>query len=599
MNLVKEIAERQRQAQTGDSWFVTSQPYVLELRTARGARIGPRASQGQAFMVLPLAPEGYKVRRVYRQAVTPTLGGLVAEERGLLWREIMVRGSFGLEPKFTQDTSSDQDNQGSTLSGPLWTRRMVRNFFNKYAELKANPQFAAETKLIWHDVKTDDHWVVVPADLDVDRNSSRRFQYPYAFNLKAIANADAITVSSPTASLLSETRDAIGQARRDVATVSAAIQEGSRILGEIRFTASQIDSVIDATTTVIRSTEDFVNGVTDTISVGRTFVSSAAQQFDAVLSLMETSANLPNAVRQNYLQAQDGLHAIVANAGAFGVSYEQQVAAIRQAELGAVGDTRVDLDAAAAAGPPGSADELANQRIASTDRSLVDAGATAQGRVFGSYNSIIEYAVRGGDSLQGLAGRFLGDGALWYDIAVLNDLKPPYISPVGGRGVAAPGTIIAIPQVVDQTAVAVAGSTAGSNPGANRLGTDILLFETGTSRPGRPSVDIAIDFRTRRDVRTVSREANLAQALQLRTWTERGRLPYAPGYGLPRTIGIAQNEAFATLLQLSHRETIMQDPRVDAIQSYQFDAEGDVVEVDLSVIPVGATSAQAITTSLV
>lgn len=599
MGLLAEIAERQRQAQTRDTWFTKQGPYVLELRTSARADTG--VPQGRAFMTLPLGPEGYKVRRVYRQSVTPTLGGLVAEEQGLLWREITVRGTFGLEPKFSQDTSEGRDTRGSVLSGPLWTRRMIRNFFNKYAALKADSRFASATTLIWHDTRTDDHWVVVPEDVDVDRTTARRLQYPYTFKLKATGDADGIVLGSPTANVLAQIfADVVGSVRRALGDVSAALQDGSRILGEVRFTVAQIDSVIDDITTIVRSAEDFVEGVTATISVGRTFVSSVAQQLDAVLSLMETAEALPAAVRQNYQMAQDGLHAIAATAGAFGSTYAQQAARIEAAERGPAGDSQADLDAAAAAGPPESADELAQRRIQSTDRDRLAAGSTGSSqRVFARYASSVEHVVTGTDSLPSLASQYLGDGRLWYDIAVLNGLKPPYVSATGGEHTARPGDTIVIPQVAQRTAATVAGAGAGPEPGLDILGTDIRVAETAASRAGRPAVDMVVDQATHRDVQTVSRVANLAQALQVRTWTERGRLPYAPGYGLLRAIGIRQTAAFATLLQLTHRETVQQDARVDRIVGYEFDAEGDVVEVDLSVIPVGATNAQAISTSLV
>ena len=58
------------------------------------------------------------------------------------------------------------------------------------------------------------------------------------------------------------------------------------------------------------------------------------------------------------------------------------------------------------------------------------------------------------------------------------------------------GDVISIPVLTANPGNAVI-SGAGTEPGEDLLGTDIALEETPSSVPGRPSVDIAIDRRTR------------------------------------------------------------------------------------------------------
>ena len=154
MGLLETVAEAARRIATGDTWYTENLGYVIEIKSSGLAIL--ELGLPSVFIVLPLAPENYTVNRVMRQSVTPTLGGLIAEERGLLWREIEVRGSFGLKAKPTIDTSVLPAPPGgwagfaiatiAGLSGPMWTQRLVKNYFEKYAQLKADPTYASATQ---------------------------------------------------------------------------------------------------------------------------------------------------------------------------------------------------------------------------------------------------------------------------------------------------------------------------------------------------------------------------------------------------------------------------------------------------------------------
>lgn len=606
MGFIEQIEEAARRKRTGDDWYVTEQQYVLQIKT-----IANPLTTTDMFLVLPLAPEQYKVSRVFRQSIQPTLGGLVAEEQGLLWREINVTGSFGLLAKSKAaktsglalaDTTTGPDGPFplafEKLSGPGWTRRMIRNIFERYGELKANPQTAHATELIWHDLKTGDSWVVVPITVDVDRNTARRMQYPWAFTLKAIAKADAIKLETTPASFLDKVRSAVAAVAKALDLVSSAIQEGSATLGEVRFFAAQIDSVLDRVTTIVNSASDFVQGVTDTLSIGAMFISSTAELMESTLALIEQVEELPNEVRQNYQQALDGLHAIGAQFSAFGSTYDAETAAVVRAEQGAAGDDADELARAAAAGPPRNVNEQATRRTQSTDEALVAAGAVDPARTRGVYAGTTQYAITAGDTLQSIAARFLGDGTRWWDIAVFNGLQAPYISAAGAPGTVGVGDVIAVP-VEGPTANSAIAKPDDELAGLDKLGTDIALAETLASRPGRPAVDIQIDERTGKDFARISGLSNLTQALQLRLWTERGTHPLAPQYGLDTAIGARQTAAFVALLQLQVKQTVRQDSRVRTLRRIQVQAVQDALEFELDVVPIGTDTAQTITAAVV
>ena len=169
MGFLDEIREIIRRGATGDKWYVNGERlYVLELRAPP---TGPFFIAPVTYIVLPLGLQGYRTSRVYRAAASPTIGGIVAEERGELWKKLSIKWDPGIEPKKSIDTSflPDVYSPGFALSGPAWSRRLMRNYFDNYSKLKSDPQYARDTYMIWHDLKTDDHYVIMPTEATVDR----------------------------------------------------------------------------------------------------------------------------------------------------------------------------------------------------------------------------------------------------------------------------------------------------------------------------------------------------------------------------------------------------------------------------------------------
>jgi phage baseplate assembly protein W len=307
---------------------------------------------------------------------------------------------------------------------------------------------------------------------------------------------------------------------------------------------------------------------------------------------MENASALPSAVRQNYQQALDGLDALAAQPTIFGASYNDQTASLARAEAGAAGDVRTTLESRQAAGPPESAAQLATQRERSTDLDIVDAQATPTGHTFGDYAGTVEYAITNADTVESIAAHYLGHAARWFDIVLLNGLQPPYISETGAPGTVGIGDIIVIPTTVANPASAVGAS---DKPGLDLLGTDLALVDTALSAPGRPVVDLAIDEGTLTDLRVIGGIDNLAQAIQMRLWTESGSMPNHPKYGVRRSIGVTQTEGFLSMLQINYREALNQENRIQRVPAFRFEVSNDIVEISIDAVPIGETNAQTIT----
>lgn len=615
MSALDELIEDMRQDRLGDGRYIGSFPYALEMKV-------PVTEEplGSVVFVFPLGPDQLVVKRVFGQTVVPTLGGVVAEERGLVWRDLTISGHFGLRPKTGIDTTTRSPSTAEgfgpvspvdQLSGPLWVRRMLVNIFDRYAALKADPETSAGTVLIWHDFKEEESFVIVPGEVNLNRTTATRLLYPFTIQAKAIGPADKLILPveelGPIASALSDLRSVVRAVSRALGLVEAAFQEASAVLGEVRYFAATVDSVFDSVSRIIAAAKDFTEGVTSTISVGLSLFTSAAEALDAILALLESDEpnsagiaavdTVPAEVRQTFAEMQDGLHGIMAQPAAFARTYEIEALAHAKESQGMRSVSRADLDLAALS-PATTAAEMETRTTGAGDRTRKDADAFPRARVFGSYTGFHPYTVRGGDTVQGLAARFLGNGMLWYDIVLVNGLKPPYISWAGGPNVARPGDTLLMPRLGGGSPTNSAARKTGA--AAEQLfGRDCRLVETPTSRPGRPEVDLAIDARTSTDLATIGGTANLVQAVQLRVWTTRGTMVHYPGYGLPPTVGFGNTAANLTALKVGLRSTLAQDSRIAAVLAIRTSASGDTLEVDADVLPIGNAAPTTLSTVVV
>ncbi|HVB37361.1 MAG TPA: hypothetical protein VND92_02450 [Vicinamibacterales bacterium] len=186
------------------------------------------------------------------------------------------------------------------------------------------------------------------------------------------------------------------------------------------------------------------------------------------------------------------------------------------------------------------------------------------------------------DTLQAIAARELGDAARWPDIANLNNLLPPYITPdlaLAGPRVAFAGQPIKVPS-------APPAASGVADPNAV-FGTDIALVNGQITDDGSG------------DLLTVSGPANLAQAITGRLVTRPGELLFHPAYGCA-VYGLLGGGATAAAVQLAASfvaRAVRSDPRVSAVENATAVVQGDAlvtsavaVTVDGKRQAVGASS---------
>jgi phage baseplate assembly protein W len=178
----------------------------------------------------------------------------------------------------------------------------------------------------------------------------------------------------------------------------------------------------------------------------------------------------------------------------------------------------------------------------------------------------------GGDTLQEIAARELGDASRWVDLIDINGLEPPFL--IGDPKLAGPrvklyGQLIMVP-------ASTAQATSDTDPEA--------VF----------GVDIALDIAGRLtavangDLSIVGGHANLKQALQNRITTDTGELLFHLDYGckVRRMVGIANGPGAGLIGGQYVRSAILSDPRIDSVSSVTVTVRGDALQIQGTAIAI-------------
>lgn len=187
-----------------------------------------------------------------------------------------------------------------------------------------------------------------------------------------------------------------------------------------------------------------------------------------------------------------------------------------------------------------------------------------------------EYVIKDGDTLQMIAQRTLGDASRGMELAVLNNLKYPFIVGLGEEiqeGVKTIGDTILIPAEVEHD---VPVDEIKDDIYALAFGSDLLLTTDKTNLSFNHGGELVTDIYG--DLQTVSGIKCLYQDLVHRLITDVGTLPYHPDYG-SRFMQIVGNKKDSTWKQKAVIEvarTFRSDPRVV-----------DVKNIDVEDVPTG------------
>ncbi len=528
--------------------------YVFELQDLR---------EPQPIMVhvLALNPSRYTLSEPYQHTLTPTEDDtVIAEENGIIVRDISLEGTPGLRKKRGVAFSGDQGE----LTGNEHFKHL-RDMFRCYSRLKKNPRDAAHIRMIFHSLRDDDHFVIVPETFVTPRDArTTRLHYSYSITAKAIGEADNNLVAldlDKGFDFFSTELAAIGgffnDARAAFAEITAEISKVQRKVANIQAVMIQAGGFINSVGNAFRAVGNLIN-------FPLLLVASIAEQVDNAADLMggDITSDIDQRLSRSLRRLSQAFDGMAASPARFG---PDPLAEIVTRYAGERSLTATDI-----------ADGTGGATIGSRARTVVGTGSSS-GLDLPPFGSVRRETLSRTDSIDGLAGRFSTSPEL---IILINDLRFPYIAAGGGPGILAPGDIILIP--VSDTL-----GGAGVPPEDEYLTADEVLY----------GIDFALDpvelknnrLELRVDETRDSLDAqlsrglnNVIQGVEIIVRTERGATIYVPEVGIKRSVGIKGTVEHLLLAALYLREGILADPRVEGIRDSTIVLEGDVLSQEIT-----------------
>lgn len=604
-----QIAEELRRAQAagGDDKFLTSNLFFFEMKVPPSV-----TNAGSQSFIYPmvLSPDEYRMSEPFAVDKSFTTGsGLFVEENGIIAREITISGNTGWRPrKFPGKVVGASDLISTNTEGKSYSRNLIFNVIEAlsgqrhfqflqdvvlrtYGDLKRNPASSVGTELFFHNRKMEESWRVIPLAFDTEQRAGSLLTR-YTIRLLAVEGAASATVPpSEDADVMKAIKDANLMIHSAVGVINGALLDLSGTQSELRTNLTGIGTILDDVSTVVDAAGAFLGGtasfitsagnvagtpltfaastVRTAIGVPYAFVQATISGIERVLQAYQdlldlgSSETVPGSALNLLRQVYDGLHVIAGYPEQFQTSLdaaidsfqkEQELATrpLNVRERPSVAQLLRDLDQGGSS--PGEAVRRSSE--------------LGLGRNVPRYTSAIQRIIEGGDTLPNLASRYLGDAKRWKFIALLNDLRPPYISELRLPFTLRIGDPVLIPSFDRPQRQRGPLVTLGVAPDADLtdqlLGTDYALEET---EPGSGFYCWIEDVEGGSvDAKLVSGVANLSQGLRSRMITSKGTDVLFREVGVERVVGLGLTAIDISAVQLRVTACLQADPRVLAVR---------------------------------
>lgn len=524
--------------------------FVIEVRDSRRPQVPVFVHS------FALNPQRYILSEPHQSTLTPTEdNSVVAEENGYIIREITVEGTFGLSRK---QGPSFQGDQGSRTGNEHFIH--LRNLFREYARIKQDPKEAAFHYMVFHALRDDDHFIVVPRSFETARDArQQRYHYPYRITFAAIGEATFDTALFRVPFL--------AELGKDFHTARAFFAEVSARVGTVKSYVRNIETVLGQAADLINAVGETVDGVTELVNypleLAANVVSDLATATDrlAVSTAGLSGDSIAAVATRNLQRLEAALDRLTAFPERFGPSTIDAAASQYDGEQNLTAD---DLANRTAGADIGSRTRLALGTAGSDPLDL------------SGYESAIRERVLATSTIRSFSNRYNVPEEL---IILVNNLSYPYIAQGGGPGVLKPGDAILIP-------VPTAPEGPTNQPSGAYLTTEEALY----------GIDMALDAdliaqegkfdllpaQSLDDVDLKRGIDNVIQGTEITVRTDRGSSAYVPEVGIRRSIGLKGTIQHMLLAALNLREGILADPRIEGIDDARITLEDDVLSQEIT-----------------
>lgn len=605
-SLIKVAAENLRQEDAQDDKFYRQFLYYFELTVPSGAIEGLIEGSTKVFIFpLVLNPQGITMEEPFAVRATPTgQGGLFVEENGIVQRKLMIRGHTGFKPRKNFADSALADlltterpsfkRRGTWFPGELSGQRHFQflqdRVFRIYADLKRDPTTSRETRLVFHNPKDDEHWLVAPQNFRMERDAQRPVFYNYTIELLVVDKADAGDQLD-----FSEDKNVFDQVKDVIRSVQTAIDNALGAINDVIAVINEIETIVKGVAEVVNSVSDFLNiaanfvqGVTDLISAPFNAVTNIVTNLEtAINNLANATMTADDQILNSFRKMRDAVETFEVYPQIFQDNAQQQATRERLAGEISTSVSSARL-AAAAANPPTRLVEIDSSGTAISPGDQARArGERGLGRNEPTFVSAERRIIEQSDTLPRLAARYMGDARFWRRIALLNGLQPPFITTQDVPNTLGPGDPILIPSPNPPPQSRPLTTIFGVSPLApleeQLLGSDLKLSPS-IDLTARGFVDMQIDVAGGSiDFKKVTGIPNLSQAVVTRVTTEQGTNVLYRRLGYKRLVGLSIPSIDGPVAEFRLVEAVLADPRIADIKGVRIRSQNqpDIVDVEM------------------
>lgn len=503
---------------------------------------------------IQINPQDLQQDEIFAIEVTPTFRGVLVEHQGTILKDIVISGTTGVSPMRREGGAFSSSGRPVFQSGISGYEEFheLRSYFRVYAEQKRSSPEAKKFRMVFKNYKDNEFLFVEPQKFSMKRNASRPFLYDYTIVLKGIGVANGVTATSPS---LFESIDEMLQNVQDYFDAASKIINAS--IGIIlRFQRDITSTLLNPLSAVSQAIQAVRGG------------GALLSQFSVTRKTLEDLRRVVSDIRGNF---SDGVGVNMTSFNAF---------AGRSATLTA---------------PSGRVPTYQERQILNA-LNLITRGLLLVERqnnlfeqnvfelnssVLATYNNSIaldtpqtvrQSAILGGDNIQTIAAREMGNTDKYREIIILNNLKPPYISEAGGNGVLRPGQPILIPQQQPSIDTGILKNkeyniTRNISEVEKGFGVDVRVTDDG---------DLAIS--NTKDLDLIAGVKNMSQALTLKILIEKGGLKRHPQIGTNLQIGTKGVNLSESRNQLV--SSITSDPRVESIPFIEVRRDSGTIQIN-------------------
>ncbi len=421
-------------------------------------------------IVLPFPPDSISMDEPAATFIRYTQNaGKYIERQGQLSKTITISGTTGFNPNpklnalargaLPPNVIVDEEGPDSGLGKFI----ELRSLFREYWQIFSDPELLEwrdKAAFIFINEKDDEAWLVEPMSFRMDRQTPRnKFTYNYNITLQTIAPLKDINLLKEELTFWQSVDAIVGVAR----SIADQIDRTSNVFGAaMAFATGAIRETVAEITNISTQVSGALSGIADGVG--------------AMKDLGEVIKGNAASVERSFQQVKEDFIALSEEDGSAEVPFEAWSAM-----------SQFDLTYGLISGH----NELFNQPFTKTWGDVIDRYDPAYG--LGGTNTLLlnpleksgikEVEILPGDDLQSISLRELSSTERFIELAVINNLKPPYISPTqAGRlpNTLAPGDSIVVP------------SPAGQEPSASEIKTtvftdpsltgDVLAYAAGSTQ---------------------------------------------------------------------------------------------------------------------